>query len=226
MPTTITPLPPAPNRAMDVLEFSNVADAWVAAISLFTTQVNAIVGELNDLLADVIEAVDDAETAASSAAASALTAIGVSNYKGEWSSLSGGLNIPAAASYGGQIWILKENVANVAAEVPGVSTKWFFHNSAFPILYTDLAAGVPSISVGTDFQIVIRNALGNTNPQEIVAPASPQNGAFMILTVENNLTTNTFNPNGATIEGIADSMMLDVIRTYIFRYINNTWKLL
>ncbi len=46
------------------------------------------------------------------------------NFKGNWSALTGPLAVPASVYHNSQYWMLRENVANVAAEQPGVSSKW------------------------------------------------------------------------------------------------------
>lgn len=46
------------------------------------------------------------------------------NYKGNWSSLSGSLSIPASVSHSNKFWMLLESVGNVASYEPGVSSKW------------------------------------------------------------------------------------------------------
>jgi hypothetical protein len=62
--------------------------------------------------------------AADEAAQSALAAVAAANYKGEWSTLAGALNIPASVSHNGVVYVLKANAANVAAITPGVSAQW------------------------------------------------------------------------------------------------------
>lgn len=64
----------------------------------------------------------DAAAAVSSVASGA--AVAAANFKGAWSSLAGALAIPASVSHAGTVWVLTVNVANVAAETPGVSSAW------------------------------------------------------------------------------------------------------
>jgi hypothetical protein len=64
-----------------------------------------------------IAARDRAETAT----ANALSAM---NFKGDWSTLSGPLARPATVQHNNSVWLLMRDVANVAVEVPGVSTAW------------------------------------------------------------------------------------------------------
>lgn len=61
--------------------------------------------------------VTSAQTASNASAASA-------NFKGNWSSLAGALNMPASVAHGGQLWLLNANVADVATKTPGVASEW------------------------------------------------------------------------------------------------------
>lgn len=49
---------------------------------------------------------------------------GAANFKGLWSSLSGPLNKPASVKHNNRIWLLLNNLADVAASEPGVSADW------------------------------------------------------------------------------------------------------
>ena len=114
---TITALPTPPGPTDSVSVFNARAFALVASLAGFVTEANALESAVD---ADATSAAANA----SSAASSALAATGSANFKGEWSTLTGALAIPASVSYSGKVWLLTANVSNVASEVPGVSTKW------------------------------------------------------------------------------------------------------
>jgi hypothetical protein len=97
--------------------FNSKAFEFVAALQTFGTEANALAVDVNDNAAS-------AAADATSAESAALAATGAANFKGEWSTLTGALEIPASVSSDGKVWILTASVSNVAAEVPGVSTKW------------------------------------------------------------------------------------------------------
>ena len=59
-----------------------------------------------------------------SASNSASLAVASANFKGNWSSLTGALNIPATVYHSGEYWNLLANVADVTAHTPGVSANW------------------------------------------------------------------------------------------------------
>jgi len=114
---TMTALPTAPLPANDTTTFNTRAFALVAALDTFVEEANALEEAVD---ANALSAAADA----SSAADSALAATGAANFKGEWSTLTGSLSIPASVSYSGKVWILTETVTNVTTVVPGVSSKW------------------------------------------------------------------------------------------------------
>lgn len=114
---TIDALPSAPLPIDSTATFNSKAFALVAALNTFVTQANAL-GVAVD--ADAVAAAADALTAANASAA----AVGAANYKGEWSTLTGALTIPASVSHNGGVWVLKANLVDVTAAVPGVSSQW------------------------------------------------------------------------------------------------------
>lgn len=113
----ITPLPDAPLPTDSTAVFNSKAFEFVAALDPFVTETNALALEVdNDRAA--------AEAAKIAASASASAAVAAANFKGAWTTLTGALAIPASVTHLGKIWLLTESIANVAAEVPGTSTKW------------------------------------------------------------------------------------------------------
>lgn len=121
--TTITAGPTPPNRN-DPENFDDAGDAFAAWMVVMASQANALAAEVNAMHDSAAVDAATATTKAGEASAARDIAMAAVNYKGIWSSLSGALNIPASAFYSGSIWMLTENVANVATEVPGVSAKW------------------------------------------------------------------------------------------------------
>ena len=114
---TITALPSAPLPTDNTATFNSKAFALVAALNTFVTEANALGVDAN---ADAVSAAADAITAVNAS----LAAVGAANYEGEWSTLTGALNIPASVSHQGVVWVLKNNLADVTAAIPGVSSSW------------------------------------------------------------------------------------------------------
>ena len=108
MPITALPTP-APTST-DPANFDPRADALIAALPTFVTEANTLEANVN--------------AKELSATASAATALAGSNFKGNWSALSGALNVPATVYHSNSYWVLLSNLANVATATPGVSASW------------------------------------------------------------------------------------------------------
>lgn len=178
--TTISTLPDAPSRT-DPATFSEKSDALLGALATFVSETNTVASEVN---ANAETATTQAELAttngaaqvalataqavasaasASSANVSASSAAAAANNKGNWSALTGPLNMPASVVHGGQVWALVANLADVTAATPGVSASWLAISS---------------------LQYILLNAAGQSLPNpagyctvDITAPA----GSFMLL---------------------------------------------
>ena len=123
-PEEIQPQPPFPARSTPGSNYVQEAELWGASMPPFTNQINQAAADTyqNALAskenADIsVSARNDAQTAANSAVSSA-------NFKGEWSTLVGALNIPASVSHNNTIWTLKVNLADVTASEPSVTNDW------------------------------------------------------------------------------------------------------
>ena len=112
----ITPLPEAPSRAVPAT-FSDLADAFLAALATFVTEANAL--ETNVNAKEV-----DAAASAVLAAASEAVALAASNYVGPWADQAGAANVPCAVSHLDKYWQLTENLADVTAKTPGTDPEW------------------------------------------------------------------------------------------------------
>lgn len=109
-PTTVPSLPVWPNLDDAETVFDTKADAVGTAMPGTVTAINAIaLNMLNN--AQYVEA-------------QATTGLASSNFKGNWSSLTGALNMPASVYHAGVYWQLTANLANVTTATPGVSGSW------------------------------------------------------------------------------------------------------
>lgn len=120
---TITALPTPPSR-QDPDNFAERADLLLAALVDFVDEANALGADVSAKQTTASSAASTATTKAGEAASARDIAMAAANYKGLWSALSGALNVPATVYHGVNIWMLTQSVASVAAEVPGVSSKW------------------------------------------------------------------------------------------------------
>lgn len=104
---SITALPTPPTRGESSTVFSQKASAWVDALGNFTNEANDMADDLNQI-----------EFNCQGAEIVCNTAIQTTHYKGEWSSLTGSLNIPSSVSHDGQLWLLKNYISNVTTQEP------------------------------------------------------------------------------------------------------------
>lgn len=123
VPTPPTNLP-TPPTTQDPANFDSRADAFLGALPTFQTQTNALATATYTNAQFSQQQATSAVGSATQAKQSESIALGAANFKGEYSSLTGSLNMPASVKHSGRFWLLVRNVANVTAEVPGVSTAW------------------------------------------------------------------------------------------------------
>ena len=142
----ITPLPPAPSRAVPST-FSTKADAFLGALPTFVTEANALETNVNAKEAAASLSATRAAASAVSSASSATVALAAANYKGAWSSLSGAATVPYCVSHNNAYWMLITNIANIADKVPGVATEWVSIGGDEDDLAAGLAHAIDGIGV-------------------------------------------------------------------------------
>ena len=134
-PTLLTPLPPPPTT-IDPLNFDLRADAKVAADVVMVGEMNVQMGVM---YGNALDAMANAATVASNVAttnANATAAAANANFKGNYSTLTGALNVPSSVAYNGTTWQLLQNLANVTTQVPSILTAaYWLPIVAFPNQY-------------------------------------------------------------------------------------------
>lgn len=148
----IPELPEPPLRTDGRVDFARKGSVFLGAFPAMRTAFNdagawvqAAVATVFGYKEDAEQARDDAQGYAGAASGSAISASGfadnaadyvnaadmyaqialaTANFKGEWSSLSGALSIPASVYHDGSYWQLLNNLANVAASEPGATGDW------------------------------------------------------------------------------------------------------
>lgn len=117
-------LPEFPGPNTPEAQYDDAAYNWGSAIPGYGNRVKAIgdnVFNNANAAASILDLCEDAQRLTEMARD---TAMGVANFKGDWVNLSGPLSRPATVQHNDSVWLLMRDVANVAAEVPGVSTAW------------------------------------------------------------------------------------------------------
>lgn len=169
-------------------------------------------------VASAASAVASADSAAAAATARDAT-FNAANFKGDWSTLTGALEIPASVRHNGRFWLLVANVADVTLEVPSVSASWTPLDSAsLPLVH--VTTTTHTATPGSHCSI--ENAAATT----VTLPASPLEGDIVWVTVSNGRTDNVLARNSTQIIGVAEDMTLDVVMTYQLRFTNTSWRLL
>lgn len=103
-PTFTTP-PPAPNRQQDQTTFRiNADNSWAWLGSNFFPELTTSITWMESQVS---------------------TIVGVgSGFVGDWSQQTGAASVPYSVSHNGSIWVLTQNIVDVAANEPGVAAVW------------------------------------------------------------------------------------------------------
>lgn len=130
-PASVTTVPvPVPQRS-DRANFAARGDAVLGWMPGGVNGINSNIGYLESSLDFLDQEV--AATEANVSASEELLALTTeqaeiagftANYKGQWSTLTGALNKPAAVGHGGLFWLLVNNLANVTTSEPGMTNDW------------------------------------------------------------------------------------------------------
>lgn len=71
------------------------------------------------------------------------------NDYGEWSELSGPLNMPAMVRHGGEYWVLQQNMPEVSSVEPGTDPAyWAYIFDVFGVAYVDVGSGATLLTTG------------------------------------------------------------------------------
>ena len=205
---TITALPTPPSR-QDPTTFSDRADDLLGALPDFVTETNTAgafvqgkaaqvesdkaitLGYKNDAEQIILDGeiainglIDETQAIKDDVVILEENVQGVANFKGEWSSLTGALDMPASVLHSGKIWLLLINLADVTVSEPEpTSTDW---------------AAVPS---GVELQTITETStvtptgdtryLCNGADDIVLTINTSELSAGSILEVMNQSTTNT-----------------------------------
>lgn len=218
--------PIAPDAAPSVPEFPALGDpsfnskayTWATALPALVTWISGAIAKAYQNAQSALESATSASTSAASAEASSLASAGSSNFRGDWSALTGPLNRPASVAYAGRTWLLLANLADVTSATPADgSSYWRAYDLFLPLV---AVAGTTQTAVA-GYHYSLNNAAAST----LTLPALPSEGAMVWVTVTNDRYDNVVARNGKTIMGLAEDMLLDNPGTYQIRFVNNSWRL-
>lgn len=214
-----------PNRNQSPGDFADNADDWLAYQSPLASDYNGLATYLDALSVTVDGYAVNALNSANASAASASEADGYAdiaqssaNFKGEWSSLTGGLSVPSIVLHNGANWQLLVNLANVTLSEPSLTnsdwaflsgTRWLnvTANYSFPrniqlsvlsdTVATDLDLTQPTWQVG-DY-VVIKNSIDSTEVVRLLNPSNTIKGQFGTVSAGDDMII----PAGDTVHLIA-----------------------
>lgn len=111
--TNLTPFTAAAPDPSDEPNFNQNAVDSVAGIKLAVNELIVSIPQINDAL----DQIDDAEAIAE-------LSMALSNFQGNWSSLTGAANKPFSVKHSDAFWALNTNAADITTITPGVSGSW------------------------------------------------------------------------------------------------------
>lgn len=193
-----------PLRTQSPAAFANNAADWLTYQSTIDGDYNSLATYLDALAVDVDADAVSAAASEANAAASAAIAAASSDYKGEWSSLSGALNKPASVSHNGAFWALVNNLADVTTSTPSAAnadwkftsgTRWVQYNASATlnansqcyVLATGAATDLTQPTFAVNDFIVIKNSASTTQTVRLLNPSNTIIGDISTLSAGDNL---------------------------------------
>ena len=133
------------------------------------------------------------------AAASEVNTGALANFKGAWSALTGALAKPASVFHNGAFWALLNNLVDVTASQPGVTSDWQVCGGAWPI-----------VPISTNTTAVPWRTYMFTAACTLTAPAISGNGKQFGIVVLPGVSGAIFAPAGADkTRGASGSQPID-----------------
>ena len=196
----ITALPTAPDPAtMSPSLFASTAAASVLAQKAMTPELNLMAGQMNTVAGEINAAIAPVAGQVAAVAASEANTAAFANFKGAWSALTGALAKPASVFHNGAFWALLNNLADVTASQPGVTSDWQVCGGAWPI-----------VPISTNTTAVPWRTYMFTAACTLTAPAISGNGKQFGIVVLPGVTGAIFAPAGADkTRGASGSQPID-----------------
>lgn len=208
-------LPDPPQRTNPPEVFASKADAFVAALPQFG-------GQINTVATFVAAKATEAESRATEASGAANAAIAAAHFKGYWSSLTGALNVPASVEHQGNIYLLLQDLPDVAAQEPGASIYWAVLSAT-----TSSVARFNPVVTGSNYTATVRDfVFVTTAGRTITLPANPMPGWEVAISV-GEFSNTVVDRNGERIMGNLDNGVINRANvTVTFFYVDATrgWR--
>lgn len=118
-------------------EISTAGDITISELTTIFPQLNIFATQTNSTATTI-------NNDASNASISSATALAASNFKGDWSDLTGYLNVPASVYHDNKYWQLLSDLSDVTIKEPGIDSEWIFLTTTYfnvVASYLDLGIG-------------------------------------------------------------------------------------
>lgn len=165
------------------------------------------------------ESAQEAAASEAAAAASATFASGTSNFKGNWSSLTGALAPPASVWHNGRTWNLLSPLANVAAAEPSEgSAYWRANDTVFPVVHVN----TPTYTMVAGYEYSLEYAGATTGTMPTMGE-----GAGVVITVANGRRDNVLlrkAPTDSFMGRAPDDIRLVIPGRFALRALNSSWR--
>lgn len=137
-----TPPPASPvvpvYPALGSSNFNNEAYTYATTMPSVVIRIKEIADNAYDNASEAYLGAQITTSSSLIAAASAGLSMGSANFKGNWSSLTGPLNIPASVRHATKYWLLLSNLADVTLKTPGVDAEWVEMNTSADEILTSV----------------------------------------------------------------------------------------
>ena len=182
----ITPLGQPPLRSDGPALFADRGDAFMASLPLAVIQANELEANVNAKEASAVNAAEVATTKATISTGQAAIAISSASFKGNWSSLTGALSMPASVSHNDAFWALNTNLDNVTTATPGVASQWTKIKIGVDFYSYDNRANLRSLTPVSDSQVLVDGLgyfiwqPGSTEPDDDESAFATASGVWLL----------------------------------------------
>ncbi|MGF6212323.1 hypothetical protein [Comamonas sp. 4034] len=200
-----------PNNNMDEATYNVTAENFTGNMPPWGADVKAVADSAKTNAEYSNQRASDSNTAAETAAArlvdvqtAANGAFAAANYKGEWSTLSGALNVPATVTHLGRLWYLKLNLANVASQTPTLGSAYWGEVSRNDFTVLPCPAGSTNAADRGLYRMTSSTSV-------LLLPAAPWHGMVVAAANVSGTLTPVIQRNGKTICGDAENFIMNVV---------------
>jgi len=200
-----------PNNNMDEATFNVTAENFTTQMAPWGGDVKAVAESAKTNAEYSNQRANDSNTSAETAAArlvdvqtAANGAFAAANYKGEWSTLTGTLNVPATVTHLGRLWYLKLNLANVTTQAPALGSTYWGEVSRNDFTVLPCPAGTTNAADRGLYRMTAATSV-------LLLPAAPWHGMVVAAANVSGTLTPVISRNGKTICGDAENFTMNVL---------------